>query len=152
MTCARSCAIGSQAHEPSITPNRPTLMQQRVARIVTSSERARDAAHNWAGIRWAENDLCRWLKMYHPARRRRGGSQPTWRSCRSFRRYAANPHRADQAYRLSNRSPARLDGSMSFRSSASVENSGPSFFSNSSACSDNSVAFFVSWLRLASSI
>jgi hypothetical protein len=50
---------------------------------------------------------------------------------------AANPHRADRAYRFSNRSPARLEvGSISFISLASVENSGPSFFTNSSACSD----------------
>jgi hypothetical protein len=70
MTCARSWDVGSQAHEPSITPNRPTLMQRGVvARIAISSERATDLAPNGAGIRWAENVLCRWLMMYHPPTR-----------------------------------------------------------------------------------
>jgi hypothetical protein len=41
-------------------------------------------------------------------RTRHEGSRRTSRSYRRFRRHAANHHRADQAYRLSNRFPDRL--------------------------------------------
>lgn len=44
ITCARSCGVVSQAHEPSITPNRATLTQDSVARIVSSSAHLKDAA------------------------------------------------------------------------------------------------------------
>ena len=44
ITCARSCGVVSHAHEPSITPNRVTLTQDSVARIVSSSARLKDTA------------------------------------------------------------------------------------------------------------
>jgi hypothetical protein len=44
MRCARSCGVISQAHELSMTPNRATLTQRGVARIVTSSAHLKDAA------------------------------------------------------------------------------------------------------------
>jgi hypothetical protein len=44
MTCARSCGVVSQAHELSIPPNRATLTQRGVVRIVTSSAHLKDAA------------------------------------------------------------------------------------------------------------